>query len=205
MIVEDDDDDDEGGERNDENAVQPTEVSEEQLAEPVQPQGVITGIIRRNWRPLCGFIVQRSVPSSALAASNSTTGAIAQVLFKPIDRRMPTVRIRTRQAGALLSQRIVVALDAWPKQSRYPSGHFVKSLGAAGDRDTEIEVLLLEHEIPHDEFAPMVLKDLPVEGENWIVKDDLHLQGREDFRNLNICSIDPPGKSFPYFFLFCLE
>ena len=33
-----------------------------------------------------------------------------------------------------------VSIDSWPLHSRYPLGHFVRDLGAIGDRDTETEV-----------------------------------------------------------------
>lgn len=40
-------------------------------------------------------------------------------------------------------------------------GHFVKSLGNAGDKETETEVLLLEHDVPHQPFSQNVLSFLP--------------------------------------------
>lgn len=38
----------------------------------------------------------------------------------PAERRIPKIRIETRQAALLEGQRIVVAIDCWPRQSRYP-------------------------------------------------------------------------------------
>lgn len=40
-------------------------------------------------------------------------------------------------------------------------GHFVRSLGSAGEKDTEQEVLLLEHDVPHQAFSQAVLSFLP--------------------------------------------
>lgn len=40
-------------------------------------------------------------------------------------------------------------------------GHFVKNLGSAGDKETETEVLLLEHDVPHQPFSQAVLSFLP--------------------------------------------
>lgn len=42
-------------------------------------------------------------------------------LFTPADRRIPRIRIETRQASTLVGQRIMVAIDGWPKNSRYPN------------------------------------------------------------------------------------
>ncbi|KAF7726252.1 exosome catalytic subunit dis3 [Apophysomyces ossiformis] len=153
-----------------------------------EPTGRVVGIIRKKWRPYCGFIVKKSVHSK----KGST--APESVLFRAIDRRIPAIRIKTAQAHGLLGNRIVVSIDSWPTNSMLPLGHFVKTLGSSGDKETETEVLLLEHDVPYQEFSKSVLDDLPVEGENWVVQDK-HLieENRRDLRHLNICSIDPPG------------
>ena len=36
-----------------------------------------------------------------------------------------------------MDKRIVVAIDEWGADSMYPSGHYVRTLGIIGDRDTE--------------------------------------------------------------------
>ncbi|RUS19734.1 LOW QUALITY PROTEIN: hypothetical protein BC937DRAFT_87023 [Endogone sp. FLAS-F59071] len=131
----------------------------------------------------CGYIDKLSIKAAASSQN---------VFFYAMDRRIPKIKIRTRQAHTLKDQRIVVAIDSWPNTSRHPIGHFVKALGAAGDKETETEVLLLEHDVPYQEFAPQVLKELPPEGDKWMVQPK-HFEGRIDLRELNICSIDPPG------------
>ena len=82
-------------------------------------------------------------------------------LFVPAERKVPKVRIETRQADVLATQRIIVAIDSWPRNSRYPQGHFVRALGRIGDKETESEVLLLEHDVPHSRFSDAVLSYLP--------------------------------------------
>jgi exosome complex exonuclease DIS3/RRP44 len=67
-------------------------------------------------------------------------GSVAHALFISKDRRIPKIRIKTRQLGNLLDERIVVAVDSWDCLSRYPSGHYVRTIGEIGDRDTESEV-----------------------------------------------------------------
>ncbi|KAL2912650.1 exosome catalytic subunit dis3 [Polyrhizophydium stewartii] len=153
----------------------------------LKPTARIVGIIKRNWRPFCGTIDASSVHAG------STSTQMQSVFFWALDKRIPKIRIRTRQAQSLLGKRIVVAIDAWTKNSRYPAGHYVRTLGEVGDRATETEVLLLEHDVPFAPFSPLVLSFLPEEGEAWVVRDDLHLANREDFRSWDVCSIDPPG------------
>lgn len=50
------------------------------------------------------------------------------------------------------------------------------------------QVLLLEHDIPHDQFSDFVLACLP--SIPWIPPVQTH---RKDLRSLFICSVDPPG------------
>ncbi|XP_055358515.1 exosome complex exonuclease RRP44 isoform X2 [Betta splendens] len=143
-----------------------------------KPTGKVVGIIKRNWRPFCGMLNVSQIKEST------------RHLFTPADRRIPRIRIETRQASTLAGQRIMVAIDGWPKDSRYPNGHFVRSLGNAGEKDTEQEVLLLEHDVPHQAFSQAVLSYLPKMP--WAITPE-DMEKREDLRNLTVCSVDPPG------------
>ncbi|XP_045070459.1 exosome complex exonuclease RRP44-like [Coregonus clupeaformis] len=147
-------------------------------AESRKPTGRVVGIIKRNWRPFCGMLFLSQIKEAT------------RHLFTPADRCIPRIRIETRQAATLAGQRIMVAIDGWPKHSRYPNGHFVRSLGSAGDKETETEVLLLEHDVPHQDFSQAVLSFLPKMPWN-ITEEDMAV--REDLRNLTVCSVDPPG------------
>ncbi|NXK60227.1 RRP44 exonuclease, partial [Sylvietta virens] len=144
----------------------------------LRPTGRVVGIIKRNWRPYCGML------------SKSQIKEARRHLFTPADRRIPRIRIETRQADTLEGQRIIVAIDGWPRNSRYPNGHFVKNLGSAGDKETETEVLLLEHDVPHQAFSQAVLSFLPKMP--WSITEE-DMKHREDLRHLNVCSVDPPG------------
>lgn len=156
------------------------------------PTGKVVGIVRRNWRSYVAHVDASSVHSSAL----NTLGV--QTLFAtPVDRKVPKIRIRTRQASELIGQKILVALDDWRPTSRYPDGHFVRSLGATESKEAEQESLLLEHDVPYRPFSRAILDCLPAEGESWVVPtksaSDPAWRNRIDLREENICSIDPPG------------
>ena len=74
---------------------------------------------------------------------------------------------------------------------RYPVGHYVRTLGNAGDVDVETEVVLIEHEVPYAPFSDAVHAEMP--SLPWTVPP-AELARRRDLRELNICSIDPPGE-----------
>lgn len=105
--------------------------------------------------------------------------------------------MRTRQAPSLIGQKILVSIDRWDITSRYPEGHFVRALGKVESKEAEQESLLLEFDVPYRPFGSAILECLPKEGEQWVVppKSDTspEWKNRVDFRDLNICSIDPPG------------
>ena len=156
-----------------------------------QPTARVVGIIKRNWRQYVGHIDRDSVRSASKSSRQQQL-----VFLVPMDKRIPKIRIRTRQAGELLGQRILATIDSWERDSRYPVGHFVRSLGELESKGAETEALLLEWDVQYKPFPKTVLDCLPVEGHDWKVPaslDDPGWQGRKDLRDLLVCSIDPPG------------
>ncbi|EHA49340.1 mitotic control protein dis3 [Pyricularia oryzae 70-15] len=156
-----------------------------------QPTAKVVGVIKRNWRQYVGHIDQSSVSKSA------TQGRKQEVVFLiPMDKKIPKIRLRTRQVGELLGKRILVTIDAWDRDSRHPVGHFVRSLGELETKAAETEALLLEYDVQYRPFPKTVLDCLPKEGHDWKVPastDDPGWRDREDLRGLLICSIDPIG------------
>jgi exosome complex exonuclease DIS3/RRP44 len=142
-----------------------------------RPTAKVVGIFKRNWRPYCG----------SLEVTDKKKGS---VLFLSVNKRIPKIKIQTSQADALMDKRIMVQIDAWPAESKFPIGHYTKTLGDIGDKDTETQVLLIEHDIPTAPWSKNVLACLPKDEHNIIQSDCI---GRSDFRHLEIYSIDPPG------------
>ncbi|KAI7524427.1 ribonuclease R, partial [Hortaea werneckii] len=156
-----------------------------------QPTAKVVGIIKRNWRQYVGHIDRESVRSRAKESRAQQT-----VFLVPMDKRVPKIRVRTRQAGSLLGQRVLVTIDSWDRESRYPVGHFIRSLGELETKGAETKALLLEWDVQYRPFPKTVLDCLPMEGHDWKVPASLDhpgWQGRKDLRDLLICSIDPPG------------
>lgn len=156
-----------------------------------QPTARVVGVIKRNWRQYVGHVDQSSVSQSAKQGRKQES-----VFLVPMDKKIPKIRIRTRQAGELLGKRILVTIDSWDRESRHPVGHFVRSLGELETKAAETEALLLEYDVQYRPFPKTVLDCLPKEGHDWKVPastDDPGWKGREDLRPLIICSIDPVG------------
>lgn len=156
-----------------------------------QPTAKVVGVIKRGWRQYVGHVDSRSTGSQAASGRRQQT-----VFVLPMDKRVPKIRVRTRQAGDLLDQRILVTIDSWDRDSRYPTGHFIRSLGELETKGAETEALLLEYDVQYKPFPKSVLDCLPAEGHDWKVpasKEDKGWTGRRDLRDLLICSIDPPG------------
>lgn len=156
-----------------------------------QPTARVVGIAKRNWRQYVGHIDESSVSQSVKQSRKQQT-----VFLIPMDKRIPKIRVRTRQAGEIIGKRVLVTIDSWDRDSRYPVGHFVRSLGELETKGAETEALLLEYDVQYRPFPKAVLDCLPKEGHDWIVppsKEDPGWRDRRDLRHLEICSIDPVG------------
>jgi exosome complex exonuclease DIS3/RRP44 len=156
-----------------------------------QPTAKVVGVIKRNWRQYVGTVDQGSTGASASSGRRQQN-----VFVLPMDKRIPKIRVRTRQASDLLGQRILVTIDAWDRDSRYPTGHFIRSLGELETKGAETEALLLEYDVQYKPFPKAVLDCLPAEGHDWRVpadKEHVGWKGRRDLRDILVCSIDPPG------------
>ncbi|KAJ1920729.1 hypothetical protein H4219_001128 [Mycoemilia scoparia] len=85
-----------------------------------------------------------------------------------------------------------------PTDSRHPRGHFIRSLGPIGDLDTEINAILVEHDIAVSQsslaFSEKCLREIPdYSPENPWLPDQDEINLRRDLRGKNIFSIDPKG------------
>lgn len=79
----------------------------ERKVENRKPTGKVVGIIKRKWRQYCGILQE---------GSNGLYH-----LFVPADKKIPKIRIETRQSEFLKTQKIIVTIDSWPRHSRYPN------------------------------------------------------------------------------------
>jgi len=178
-----------------------------------KPTGKVVGIIRRNFhKNYCGSICTIGTtektktmmddnntdidddeihPHDVIAAKHEREhpdGITSTVVFFSIDQRIPPILLRTTQRDRLVGMRILVSIDSWPADSEYPLGHYVKTLGVTGTKDTETQVLLQEFRIPCEPFPAKVLACLPS------VDYKIELEpGRADLRHIPVLSIDPPG------------
>jgi exosome complex exonuclease DIS3/RRP44 len=156
-----------------------------------QPTARVVGVMKRNWRQYVGTVDAGSAGTSASQGRRQQT-----VFLVPMDKRIPKIRIRTRQADDLVGKRILATIDSWDRDTRYPVGHYVRSLGELETKGAETEALLLEYDVQYRPFPKTVLDCLPAEGHEWKVPtspSDPGWVGRKDLRHLLVCSIDPPN------------
>ena len=122
---------------------------------------------------------------------DSATAGSGQLIAVPWDRRVPKIRIKSRQYSELVNGRLLIQVDFWDVDSRMPSGHYVSTLGEIGLHESEMQVLLHESEIDTAPFAPAILEELP---KSWqATHNDPRLGPRRDITDWRIYSIDPPG------------
>eukprot|EP00117_Sycon_ciliatum_P021187 scpid21033/ scgid18643/ DIS3-like exonuclease 1 len=162
------------------------------------PSGRVVGILTRNWRDYVVLIPAQDSDGSGSASSSGATGIgdrVQKILVYPFDIRIPKIRIATRHGARLRGQRFVVRIDSWDKNSQYPNGHFVDSLGACGELETEISTILIENQISVSPFTSALEMQLPVNtAERPWRMDPAEVARRRDLRDTHlIFSIDPKG------------
>lgn len=150
------------------------------------PTGKVVGVWERCWRNYVATLPEESEDSGSSSKRE-------RILVIPYDYRIPKIRILTKQAENLRNQRIIVRIDHWETDSQYPNGHLVQTLGEIGNVETEIQTLLIEHDMSVGEFSQNLLKELPLSTKEnpWKVEEE-EIGKRRDLRNSHlIFSIDP--------------
>jgi len=146
------------------------------------PSAKVLGVLKHQQRNFCGHII--------LPAESQENKTICE--FVPADSRYPHFFLRLRNSLVFATKKIVVGFNKWDPNSELPLGHFIGVIGDIGNLETESKVILMEHNVETREFSKQVLSCLPKEDEKWRITSE-ELKKRLDLRELNICSIDPPG------------
>lgn len=149
--------------------------------------GKVVGIYRRKCREVVGTISKKTIQGSG----------VQNVLVIPIDKRIPAVRIRTSQVEELVNKRLCVEIDGWERTSNYPIGHYYRRLGSIGDKKAEMEAILVANGITYYDRSWDDILGTSWMDEDWVNMKKIYREveegTREDFRELVIMSIDPPG------------
>lgn len=113
----------------------------------------------------------RALPQEALQDMDKALQvpwALGVYGFNSRNVTLPKVRLQTQQEQQLKGKTIVVALDAWDATSRYPTAHYVRTLGETGDKNVESEALCIDHEVDTRAFSQKVINCLPPK--TWVVR-----------------------------------
>ena len=89
-------------------------------------------------------------------------------------------------SGAANKEKVVVEITRWPEGRRRPEGRIIQRLGSKDTPGTDILSIIYKHRLPL-EFPEEVLKESENIPETILPAE---LEGREDFRHLDIVTID---------------
>ncbi|KAL4433810.1 hypothetical protein ABPG75_000251 [Micractinium tetrahymenae] len=159
----------------------------------LQPTAEVVGILQRWSGEIVACISEED--ERALEAKGESSRQ-ESVLCIPSDRRLPKIRLRSRQLHRLLGQRLVLRLDGWELGSNYPHGHLVRSLGPINSLRSETDGVLVSSGVHWQPFSEGALRELPpVRSSAEYVIPPAELAARRDLRGPQhlVCSIDPPG------------
>ena len=92
--------------------------------------GVVVAVLSRKVTEMIATIplhAEERAGGECMSSSSSSSSTREEFLLAvPIDRKLPKIRILTRQYQLLKGQRISVSFDSWPPDSKYPNGHFTR-------------------------------------------------------------------------------
>ncbi|KAI7844065.1 hypothetical protein COHA_002209 [Chlorella ohadii] len=140
-------------------------------------------------------------------ASKQASDRQESVLCIPTDRRLPKLRLRSRQLHRLLGQRLVLRLDGWDQGSHYPHSHLVRVLGPINSLRSETDGVLVSSGVHWQPFSEGALRELPpvASSADYIIPP-AELAARRDLRGpeylvcrqveqglWKLLDIDPPG------------
>ncbi|GBG61067.1 hypothetical protein CBR_g18659 [Chara braunii] len=168
-----------------------TEVPKDSKSQNVVPTGEVVAILQRAQQDYVACLDQADEDALAM----HSTGRQESLLCVPMDRRIPKIRLRTRQVSQLAKRRFIVRIDGWDKNSTVPHGHLVRVLGQIGDVSTEMAAILVENGIDDIPFSSGALQELPADNEECPWKIPVaECMTRRDLRTEHRpFSVDPPG------------
>ncbi|XP_062582698.1 DIS3-like exonuclease 2 [Saccostrea cucullata] len=117
--------------------------------------------------------------------------------FKPIDSRMPRMRIPMSECPKDFYERpddykntlFICRIIEW-KDNMQAFGSLMKSLGEAGQIEPETEGMLIENDVDSSEFPQEAIDSLPVHSLPWRIPAEEY-ESRRDFRSQCVFTIDP--------------
>ena len=169
-----------------------------QTSKSTIPKGRIISIIKRNPKHhVCSIDVSKLSPNQLQSKS-------IVVPCLPMDKKIPRIYIRTTQLQRLRGKRLVIKIDEWNIQSKFPMGHYVQTIGSIDDKVSETQAILFDHDISNEPFTQQVLDEMP--SENWTPTIEDYTNRAcwgctsPSSKSLSfgdsealVCSIDPPG------------
>ena len=135
-----------------------------------RPEGIIVDILERRANKLCGIVSKRG----------------HEIFVHPDDARFPfKVSLKERKDRPLKNgDAVIVEYKRPTKPTRTLAGKLVKLLGDASDIDTQMEMVINSHELPHV-FSEEVLSQTDALNASFTTMED-----RMDLRELQHITID---------------
>ena len=164
-------------------------VYEENINQALHGDIVKVKIIQKRRDEIVGAITQ-----IVIRAKTEFTGTLVAesgaYFLKPADPKMYTKILIAKEnlSGAKIGDRVYGTMDSWNKNSKFPEGKIIRTLGKPGEHETEMQAIALERGF-EEEFPEEVIDEAKKIDARGITIDDL--KNRRDFRNILTFTIDP--------------
>ncbi|EUD68681.1 hypothetical protein C922_01081 [Plasmodium inui San Antonio 1] len=159
-----------------------TETSPKNNTKKSKVYGEVVGIISRGRKEYGGVIKAYDKEQNAQKKKI--------LFFKAFNNKVPYIIIKSSMGEELKNKRVIVVIDRWDYNSKYPLGRCLSVLGICDDVETETKLIYNEYNISTKEFSESAYKCLPPN--DWVIPEEEYAK-RKDFRDVLTFSIDPPG------------
>ncbi|CAG9461938.1 unnamed protein product [Pedinophyceae sp. YPF-701] len=165
-----------------------------------QLTAVVVGVLQRAGGDIVASIDKGDEEALMAMDAAQVDARLEGVLCVPLDKRLPKVRLRSRNITQLFGKRLVLRIDRWDHGASFPQAHLVRVLGDIMDMKAESEAVMVANNVVWQPFCEGALRELPQDTPPddltaWQVPDS-DAARRRDLRkekDVFICSVDPIG------------
>lgn len=151
----------------------------------IQKTGKVVGIIDANHSRVVGGTVSLQGGNKAKLLSSDSRVPHVVLPFASLPRDF------VNNYEQLKENLFLVEITEWKEGNLFPKGRILQTLGAVGDLDSEIEILLRANDIDTSDFAEEALAEYDLfSEEGWKIPEE-ELGLRRDFRQNCVFTIDP--------------
>lgn len=162
-------------------------------ANVIQPTGKVVAIIEKLRKSHVVGCLRTPRDDNTIASKDQFA------IFAPVDKRYPRMLVPLTECPQSFKENpapcsddlFVAKILKWTTTASTPMGQLVKRVGKIGDFDAEMQALLIQSEMPSQDFSESVMNEVKqYQSDAWTIPEE-EVSRRNDMRGRRIFSVDP--------------